>query len=50
MFVYNVKINGSKTFKTFFTCMIIFLIIIMCVVIFKVFSGAMASNDRYLPP
>lgn len=45
MFVYNVKINGSKAFKTFFTCMIIFLIIIMCIVVFKIFSGAIASDD-----
>ena len=50
MFVYNIKINGSKTFKAFFTCMIIFLIIIMCIVIFKVFSGAIISKDNTCLP
>ena len=50
MFVYNVKINGSKTFKMFFACMIIFLVIIMFVVVFKIFSGAMASDNNTCLP
>jgi hypothetical protein len=45
MFVYNVKINGSKTFKFIFALMIIFLICILGVVIFKVFNGAMNSEN-----
>ena len=45
MFVYNVKINGSKTFKFIFALMIIFLICILGVVIFKVFNGSMNSEN-----
>ena len=45
MFVYIVKINGSKTFKFIFALMIIFLICILGVVIFKVFNGAMNSEN-----
>ena len=40
MFIYNVKINGSKVFKIFFTCLVFLIIIILCVVTFKIFSGA----------
>lgn len=47
MFVYNVKINGSKTFKFIFALMIIFLICILGVVIFKVFNGAMNSEKYF---
>ncbi len=51
MFVYNVKVNGSKIYKIFFSCMIIFLIIVVCIVIFKIFSGASSSqeNDSCIP-
>ena len=40
MFVYNVKINGSKTFKYFFIGITILVIIIVGIVSFKVFHGA----------
>lgn len=40
MFVYNVKINGSKTFKYFFAVIVLLVIIIVGIVSFKVFNGA----------
>ena len=40
MFIYNVKINGSKVFKIFFTCLVILIILILCIVSFKILSGA----------
>lgn len=43
MFIYNFKINGNKVFKTFFTFVVILLIVIMGIVIFRVFSGANSS-------
>lgn len=43
MFIYNVKINGSKTFKTFFIGIVILVIIIVGIVSFKVFQGASNS-------
>ena len=51
MFVYNVKINGSKVFKIFFAIVIILIICILGVVLFRIFSGAnkapscMPQND-----
>lgn len=51
MFVYNVKINGSKVFKSFFIGVVIFIIIIVAVVCFKVFHGASnASLDSSCMP
>ena len=44
MFVFNIKVNGSKLFKNFFVGVIILLIIILCVVIYKVFDGADTHN------
>ena len=51
MFIYHVKINGSKTFKTFFLGIIIFVIIILGIVSFKIFKGAINSfqNTSCLP-
>ena len=51
MFVYNVKINGSKAFKTIFIVMVLILICIISVVIFKIFNGAINSeaNSTCLP-
>ena len=40
MFVFNVKVNGSKIFKYFFLCVIILLIIILGIVMYRVFGGA----------
>lgn len=45
MFVYNVKINGSKLFKIIFICMVILLIFILGAVCFKIFKGA-ANFDK----
>ena len=44
MFVYNIKINGSKLFKVIFICMLILLICIIGIVIFKLFNGAINSD------
>lgn len=51
MFVYNVKINGSKVFKAIFIIMVLILISIISVVIFKIFNGAINSeaNSSCLP-
>ena len=43
MFVYNVKINGSKTFKTIFMGILILLLIVVGVVGWKVFAGSSKS-------
>lgn len=40
MFVFNVKVNGSKIFKYFFIGVIILLIVILGIVMGKVFDGA----------
>lgn len=40
MFIYNIKVNGSKIFKNFFILVVILLIIILCVVSYRVFYGA----------
>ena len=45
MFVYNVKINGSKAFKYFFTGVVILIICILCIVLFRIFNGAQKSNN-----
>ena len=51
MFIYNVKINGSKTFKTFFICVVLFIIIIASVISLKLFLGASkSSNDSSCLP
>lgn len=43
MFVYNVKINGSKTFKTIFICILILLFIVVGIVSWKIFAGSSRS-------
>ena len=45
MFVYNVKINGSKVFKIFFFVFIILIICILGVVLFRIFSGAYKASS-----
>lgn len=45
MFVFNIKVNGSKIFKTLFIGVIVLLVIILCIVMYKVFSGANNSNS-----
>ncbi len=44
MFIYNVKINGSKVFKIFFTAIVVFIICVLCFVIFRVFAGANSES------
>ena len=45
MFVFNVRVNGSKLFKYFFIGVIILFIIILGVVMYRVFSGANNSSN-----
>ena len=51
MFIYNVKVNGNKLFKTIFLIMLILLLCIIGMVIFKIFNGASNSetNSHFLP-
>ena len=51
MFVYNMKINGSKIFKAAFILALIVLLIIIGIVIFKVFHGSKnnANNSTCTP-
>ena len=44
MFVFNVKVNGSKIFKDFFIGVIILLIVILGIVMGRVFGGANDST------
>ena len=49
MFIYNFKINGNKTFKIFFSFVVILLVVITIIVTYRVFSGANNSfkiNDN----
>lgn len=46
MFIYNVKINGSKIFKYFFIGIVLLVIIIIGVVSFRVFQGANNSSEN----
>ena len=40
MFIYNIKINGSKTFKYFFVGIVLLVVIILVIVSIKIFYGA----------
>lgn len=46
MFVYNVKINGSKVFKYFFIGIVLLVIVIVGIVSFKVFWGASNASKK----
>ena len=46
MFIYNLKVNGSKLYKAIFTIMIIILILIVGIVVFKIFNGAADSDAK----
>ena len=46
MFVFNFKVNGNKLFKTFIICSIVLLFIIVCMVIFRIISGARNSSNN----
>ena len=45
MFVYNVKINGSKVFKIFFIGVVMLIVIIVAIVCFRIFNGANGSSN-----
>lgn len=49
MFVYNVKVNGSKIFKVFFTFVVLLIIFILGIVIFRIFGGASSNEDICIP-
>lgn len=49
MFIYNFKVNGSKIFKLFFSCMTLLLIFILVFVTYKIFYGAKSSNEACIP-
>lgn len=51
MFIYNIKINGSKIFKYFFIGIVLLVIIIVAMVSYKVFHGAnhATENSSCLP-
>ncbi len=49
MFVYHVKINGSKVFKMFFSGVVVLIICISCFVTFKVFGGASQESASCMP-
>ena len=46
MFIYNIKINGSKTFKYFFIGVVLFVVLIVGIVSFRVFYGASNSSEN----
>lgn len=50
MFIYNIKINGSKVFKTIFVGMIILLTSILIFVTFKIFNGANSLSKANCMP
>ncbi len=45
MFIYNIKINGSKTFKYFFIGIVLLVVVIVGIVAFKIFYGASNSTE-----
>ena len=45
MFIYNVKINGSKIFKIFFTVVVILVLCIACIAIYRIFRGAINDSS-----
>lgn len=49
MFIFNVKVNGNKIFKIFFTIVTILLIFILVFVTYKIFSGASSSTSSCVP-
>ena len=40
MFIYNFKINGTKIFKIFFSCLVLLMIVILSICVFRIFKGA----------
>ena len=48
MFIYNLKINGRKTFKITFIVILITIFLIVGIVTFKIFNGASKSDYSIL--
>ncbi len=46
MFIYHVKINGSKTFRYFFIGIVLLVVIIVGIVSFRIFQGASSSSEN----
>lgn len=46
MFIYNVKINGSKVFKVFLICVIFIIICILGFITIRLFTGANQVNNN----
>lgn len=44
MFIYNIKVNGSKLFKYFFIGIVLLVVVIVGIVSFRVFYGASNSS------
>ena len=44
MFIYNVKLNGTKLFKIFFTLLVIIAFILLCFCLYKVFHNSKNSS------
>ena len=44
MVIYNLKINGNKLFKLFLSFVFIFLFLLVCIVVFNIFSGASKNH------
>lgn len=51
MFVFNLKVNGNKLFRTFIICSVLLLFIIICIVTFRIVNGAKnaTNNSTCLP-
>lgn len=49
MFICNLKVNGSKLFKIFFSCVTLLLIFILVFVTYKVFYGAKSHTQSCMP-
>ena len=45
MFIYNLKIDGSKLFKTLFIITVMIIICIACIIFCRIFSGASNSSS-----
>lgn len=50
MFIYNLKINGSKVFKVFFTFITLLLIFLLVFVTYKIFYGSKNTSQSCIPP
>ena len=45
MYIYNLKLNGTKLFKIFFTLLVIIAFVLLCICLYKVFHHS--KNDSY---